>query len=112
VQRVRYCLTGTTLIRQEQTWGTVAPPALVASLCPEPNGWANNETIAQNVVNGSTPLFTYNNAPCGNGVTPPLAQIKSVGLCMKVEAPVKAGERRRPAELATIVALRNEVDGQ
>ena len=112
VQRIRYCKTGTTLIRQELSWTTATPPALSATLCPEPSPWSSSQLVATDVVNGSTPLFTYNEVACGTGAAPALDQIDAVGVCLMLERPVKAGERRRPAELSTVVALRNEVDGQ
>jgi type II secretory pathway component PulJ len=112
VKRVRYCLSGTTLIRQERSWTTAAAPALTSTLCPEPTPWSASETVATDVTNGATPLFTYNAVPCGNAAAPALDQIEFVGLCLKIERPIKAGERARPVQLSTVVALRNEVDGQ
>lgn len=112
VQRVRYCKTGSTLIRQEMTWTTATPPDLGTQLCPDLAPWSTAQHVATDVTNGTTPLFTYNQVPCGTGAAPALDQIDAVGVCLMLERPVKDGERRRPTELATIVAIRNEVDGQ
>jgi type II secretory pathway component PulJ len=68
-QRVRYCLSPTgSLYRQVQTWPTAGfPDAPDTSACPG-DGWSattattttTTKLVAENVVNGARPIFTYN----------------------------------------------------
>jgi type II secretory pathway component PulJ len=60
-ERVRFCLDANRrLWRNLQTWTTAAipnPPS--ATECPG-TGWTSTRVVAQNVVNGTRPIFTYN----------------------------------------------------
>jgi hypothetical protein len=58
--RVRYCLSSTgSLYRQVQTWETAEFPGMPdSSSCP--GAWPNTRLVAENVVNGTRPIFTYN----------------------------------------------------
>jgi Tfp pilus assembly protein PilW len=104
-KRVRYCLTGTTLIRQEQLWTTATPPAVAStSACPGVAPWTaqNNSSatyapIAANVVNGSTPIFTYDNSVAAN--------VKQVSIDLLVDT--TPGVSPNTTELKTAVTLRN-----
>ena len=59
--RVRYCL-GPSQNLYRQTRGRAAPAALPTdTVCPGP-GWPTTKIVAENVVNGVRPLFTYNSA--------------------------------------------------
>jgi prepilin-type N-terminal cleavage/methylation domain-containing protein len=59
--RVRYCLSATgNLYRQTQTWTTATFPAIPdSSTCPG-GAWPTTKLVAENVVNGTRTIFTYN----------------------------------------------------
>jgi type II secretory pathway pseudopilin PulG len=59
--RVRFCLApDRKLYRMTQTWTTaVVPNAPPATVCPG-TGWTTSTVVAENVVNGTRPIFTYN----------------------------------------------------
>ena len=60
-QRVRYCLSTTgTLYREVQTWTTAAFPAIPSRTSCPGSGWTTTKLVAENVVNGTRPIFTYN----------------------------------------------------
>jgi hypothetical protein len=69
IKRVRWCLDQSTpsdekLYMQDQTWVTLATPAVPStSSCPG-SGWTSTTTLASNITNTyngqSRPLFTYN----------------------------------------------------
>ena len=73
-QRVRYCLddSARALWRQEQRWTGAAGPAMpTATACPAtptPGGWDTKAVAAENVVNGTRPVFGYN-ATALNSIT-------------------------------------------
>lgn len=60
VRRERWCLSGTTLYGQRQTWTTAAVPAMPSvAACPG-TGWGSTRVVAERLTNGtSRPLFTY-----------------------------------------------------
>jgi type II secretory pathway component PulJ len=60
-RRVRYCLSSTGgLYRQVQTWETAAFPDIPdSSACPG-SAWTETKLVAENVVNDTRPIFTYN----------------------------------------------------
>ncbi len=61
-KRVRYCMDGSKVYLQEQTWTTAtAPDPPATSSCPGAD-WPADKTriVVQDVVNGSRPLFVYN----------------------------------------------------
>ena len=59
--RVRFCLgPDRKLYRSIQTWTTAAIPNAPGSTdCPG-TGWTSSTVVAENVVNGARPIFTYN----------------------------------------------------
>ena len=59
--RVRFCLAPDgKLYRSIQTWTTAAiPNAPATTVCPG-TGWTTNTVVAENVVNGARPIFSYN----------------------------------------------------
>jgi prepilin-type N-terminal cleavage/methylation domain-containing protein len=61
--RVRYCLSPAgDLYRQTQTWTTSAAPGVpVDTPCPG-SGWPTTKIVAEDIVNGARPVFTYNSA--------------------------------------------------
>jgi type II secretory pathway component PulJ len=64
VQRVRWCLSGQRLVRQDQYWTTATPKtAPAATACPG-SGWDKTSVVADSVVNDtagkSRPAFTFN----------------------------------------------------
>ena len=99
VKRVRYCLSGTTLFRQEQTWTGATPTLPSSTNCPEPSGWSTSGTqVAANIVNGvGTPIFTYD-----NGVT---ANIKTITIDLMADTTPNSSPKT--TELKTAVTLRN-----
>jgi type II secretory pathway component PulJ len=61
--RVRYCLSPTgDLYRQIQTWTSDAFPAIPDSTSCPGTAWPTTKLVAQNVVNGTRPIFYYNAA--------------------------------------------------
>jgi Tfp pilus assembly protein PilW len=99
VKRVRYCLSGSTLYKQQQTWTTAAPPAVPSTTsCPDA-AWtpAGGTIVATDIVNGSTALFLYDTAT--------LANVKQVEI--DVLADTTPGANPKTAELKTAVTLRN-----
>jgi type II secretory pathway component PulJ len=99
IKRVRYCLSGTTLYRQEQTWTGATPALPPTNACPEPSTWSTTGTVvAANIVNGATTsIFTYD-----NGVT---ANIKTVTIDLMADTTPNASPKT--TELKTAVTLRN-----
>jgi prepilin-type N-terminal cleavage/methylation domain-containing protein len=63
-QYVRYCLNPDSQVvyRQTMTWTTAIDPAYPAATSCPGTGWDADEVVAQQVVNGSRALFTYNDA--------------------------------------------------
>lgn len=99
VKRVRFCMSGTTLVRQQQTWSSATAPVLSATTCPDV-AWAGTTEFVHDVVNGGTPIFTYDTAT--------LASIRTIGLYLSID-PTGPAKRPRPTELRTTVTLRNRL---
>lgn len=99
VKRVRYCLSGTTLFRQEQTWTGALPTLPTTNACPEPLTWSTTGTeMAANIVNGGgTPIFTYDSAT--------LSSIKTVTIDLMADTTPNTSPKT--TELKTSVTLRN-----
>jgi len=102
VQRVRWCLHGQQLYRQDQYWTAATPPAAPnASACPGP-GWSKASVVADNVVNDtlgkSRPIFSFNSAT--------LTSITSVHA--DVWTDVDVGRAATQTTLSTGVFLRNQ----
>lgn len=99
-QYVRYCYDAAAkqLMRQRLTWtSAVDPPLPATSGCPGA-GWGTTAVVAQNVVNGTRPLFTYNNDN-------PL-RVTEVHASVWVD--VNPGKRPLETTLSTTVFLRNQ----
>ena len=97
--RVRFCLApDRKLYRMTQTWTTAAiPNAPAASVCPGP-GWTTSTVVAENVVNGTRPIFTYNAVG--------LQDITEVSATLFVD--VNPGTTPAETQLETSVYLRNQ----
>jgi type II secretory pathway component PulJ len=102
VQRVRWCLTGQRLVRQDQYWTTATPKsAPTATACPGP-GWDKTRVAADSVVNDtagkSRPVFTFNSTT--------LTAITNVHADLWVDLDVGRGAAE--TTLSTGVFLRNQ----
>jgi prepilin-type N-terminal cleavage/methylation domain-containing protein len=97
--RVRFCLSPDGKVyRSIQTWTTAAiPNAPAATDCPG-TGWTSSTVIAQNVVNGARPLFTYNAVG--------LQDVTEVSTSLYVD--VNPGKPPAETELQSSVYLRNQ----
>ncbi len=97
--RVRFCLgSDRRLYRMVQTWTTAAIPAAPSTtVCPG-NGWTTSTVVAENVVNGTRPIFTYNAAG--------LQDITEVSASLYVD--VNPGTPPAETELQSSVYLRNQ----
>jgi type II secretory pathway component PulJ len=111
IKRVRYCLNGATLMRQEQTWTTAAPPVLPSTAaCPGAAPWTTATPLTTDIVNGSTacsgtapqpnpcPIFTYDTAM--------LTSIKTVSVDLIIDP--TPGVVPESTELKTSITLRNQ----
>jgi type II secretory pathway component PulJ len=98
-ERVRFCLApGGLLYRNIQTWESLAiPDAPPATECPG-DGWTKSTVVAQNVVNGTRPIFTYNATT--------LQDITEVTATLYVD--VNPGQPPAETELQSSVYLRNQ----
>jgi type II secretory pathway component PulJ len=98
-ERVRFCLApGGLLYRNVQTWTTAAiPNAPSATECPG-SGWTKSAVVAENVVNGTRPIFTYNATT--------LQDITEVSATLFVD--VNPGTPPAETELQSSVYLRNQ----
>jgi len=98
-ERIRFCLgPDGRFWRNTQTWTTAGiPDAPSATDCPG-TGWTKSTVVAENVVNGTRPIFTYN-ATAPQDVTEVTATLY-----------VDVNPGRSPAETAlqTSVYLRNQ----
>lgn len=93
LERVRYCLSGSTLYRQtEPPGGTLA-----AAACPAP-GWTTQTELASGAQPGGQALFTYGNATLPSAST-------ELGLALTIDA--DPGRPPAPVTLQTSVALRD-----
>jgi type II secretory pathway pseudopilin PulG len=97
--RVRFCLgPDRKVYRSIQTWGAAAiPNAPSTTDCPG-TGWTSSTVVAENVVNGTRPLFTYN-AEGRQDVT-------EVSTSLYVD--VNPGKPPAETELQSSVYLRNQ----
>jgi type II secretory pathway pseudopilin PulG len=97
--RVRFCLApDRKLYRMTQTWTTAAiPNAPAATVCPG-SGWTTSTVVAENVVNGTRPIFTYNALA--------LQEITEVTSTLFVD--VNPGTPPAETELQSSVYLRNQ----
>ncbi|MEA2474516.1 MAG: hypothetical protein QOE06_2431 [Thermoleophilaceae bacterium] len=111
---VRYCQTGTTLVRQQQTWTTAAAPTMGATtLCPGTSPWSASTTVVENVRNTTAPcaptatvapcpIFTYDDST-------PLTDVRQIGLHLIID--VDTVVRPTATRIETGVAIRNQVTG-
>ncbi|HEX2028560.1 MAG TPA: prepilin-type N-terminal cleavage/methylation domain-containing protein [Nitriliruptorales bacterium] len=105
-QYVRYCYDAASsqVIRQRFTWTTATDPDYpTATACtmtptPPPSTEASAEVVAQNVVNGTRPLFTYNDVD--------VLKISEIHASLYVD--VNPGTRPAETSLSTTVFLRNQ----
>jgi type II secretory pathway pseudopilin PulG len=97
--RVRFCLgPDRKVYRLIQTWETEAiPEAPAATDCPG-TGWTSSTVVAQNVVNGTRPIFTYN--------AEALQDVTEVSTTLYVD--VNPGQPPAETELQSSVYLRNQ----
>jgi type II secretory pathway pseudopilin PulG len=97
--RVRFCLSPDgEVYRSIQTWTTAAIPNAPATTdCPG-TGWTSSTVVAQNVVNGTRPIFTYNATT--------LQEITEVTTSLYVD--VNPGKPPAETELQSSVYLRNQ----
>jgi type II secretory pathway component PulJ len=98
-QRVRFCLDPQgRLHRNVQKWDSAVPPdAPAATQCPG-TGWTSSAVVAENIVNGSRPIFTYNSTV--------LQDITEVSATLYVD--VNPGKPPAEQVLQTSVYLRNQ----
>jgi type II secretory pathway component PulJ len=97
VKRVRYCLSGTTLYRQEQTWTGATPALPSTNTCPDATWTTSGTQLTANIVNTSTPIFTYDNVVTAN--------IKTITIDLMADTTPNASPKT--TELKTSVTLRN-----
>ena len=97
--RVRFCLgPDQKVYRSIQTWTTAAIPNAPATTdCPG-TGWTSSTVVAENVVNGTRPLFTYNAVG--------LQDVTEVTTSLYVD--VNPGKSPAETELQSSVYLRNQ----
>lgn len=97
--RVRFCLApDRKLYRMTQTWTTAAiPNAPSTTVCPG-TGWTTSTVVAENVVNGTRPIFTYNAVG--------LQDITEVTATLFVD--VNPGKPPAETQLESSVYLRNQ----
>ncbi|MEJ7894816.1 MAG: hypothetical protein WKF94_19450 [Solirubrobacteraceae bacterium] len=98
-KRVRYCLDDAAQLQEQtQTWTTAAVPAMPStSGCPA-SDWTRTQILAQHVVNGEVPIFSFDSAV--------LTDISAIHLELLVDTDVV----RAPGStrLASGVFLRNQ----
>jgi type II secretory pathway component PulJ len=102
-QYVRYCYdpTARRIVRQRLTWTTAEDPGVPTGTgCSATGGggWETTDAAAQDVVNGTRALFTYNNSD-------PF-RITEIHTSLYVD--VNPGRRPRETSLFTTVFLRNQ----
>jgi hypothetical protein len=99
---VRFCYQAATgrVLYQRMTWTTPPPdPAYPSGTdCGPTTGWTTTNVMAQNIVNGTRPLFTYNS-------TDPV-RITEIHTSLYVD--VNPGTRPAETSLFTSVFLRNQ----
>jgi prepilin-type N-terminal cleavage/methylation domain-containing protein len=99
-QYVRYCYAAAQrrLYRQRLTWmGATDPPYPTGAGCPA-SGWGASQIVANDLVNGVRPIFTYNSATLSN-----VTEIHS-----NLWVDVNPGRRPRETAIQTTVFLRNQ----
>jgi type II secretory pathway component PulJ len=98
-QYVRYCYDASTrkLLRQRLTWTGATPAVPGGTPCPA-SGWGTTDAVAQDVVNNTRPVFTYNDSD--------LLRITEIHTTLYVD--VNPGERPKETNLSTTVFLRNQ----
>jgi type II secretory pathway component PulJ len=98
-ERVRFCLDANGVLhRNVQTWESAVPPdAPAAPECPG-TGWNTSKVVAENIVNGTRPIFTYNATE--------LQDITEVSATLYVD--VNPGKPPVEQVLQTSVYLRNQ----
>lgn len=98
-KRVRLCLSGAKLLRQQQRWTTATPPAVPSGTACPAAAWGSSEALADHLVNDAAhPVFVFDSA------TP--SRISTVHLDLRVDT--DPGEGRPAVPLATGVFLRNQ----
>jgi prepilin-type N-terminal cleavage/methylation domain-containing protein len=114
VQRDRFCLTGTRLYRQTQSW-TAADPGLPTGACGVATGWTTTRVLAQHISNGARPAFTYLVSPSGTvseqtsvdtTSTDAVQSVQSIRSDLFVDA--KPNVAPRETELTSRLFLRNQ----
>ncbi|HEY8771177.1 MAG TPA: type II secretion system protein [Thermoleophilaceae bacterium] len=98
---VRYCQSAGAvkkLWRQELTWTSATAPSTPSDLTCPGTGWTSNRVMANYVVNGTRPIFTYNSAT--------LTDITEVGVALYVDA--DPGHSPKEVTLQSAVFLRNQ----
>jgi type II secretory pathway pseudopilin PulG len=98
---VRYCLSVTDpkkLWRQELDWTTATAPSMPTDTTCPGTGWTSNRVMADYVVNGARPIFTYNSTT--------LSAITDVGVGLYVDA--DPGHSPKEVALQSAVFLRNQ----
>lgn len=99
-QYVRYCYDAATsrVVRQRLTWTDALDPAFPSGVgCPAAL-WETTEVMAQDVVNGGRPLFTYNDGD----------RLKVTEVHTSLYVDVNPGTRPLETSLFTTVFLRNQ----
>ena len=114
VQRDRFCVTGTRLYRQTQSW-TGADPALPTGACGVTTDWTNTRVLAQHITNGVRPAFGYLSTNGGTVSesssvdttdTAAVQSIQSIRSDLFVDA--KPNVAPRETELTSRIFLRNQ----
>lgn len=115
IQRVRYCLSGSTLHAETQALANASAAPALPTACPGGSGWSTQALLSGAVVNGSRPIFNYMLAvdPVGQFVessTVTAAEQLERVIGVRSELFVDDDLRRRPREstLTTRVFLRNQ----
>jgi hypothetical protein len=98
-KRVRYCLDGNRRLQEQtQTWTTATAPAMPSvSGCPA-TGWTRTNLLAQHVVNGSVPVFSYDSTT--------LTDVSAIHFELLVDTDV--AQEPGATRLASGVFLRNQ----
>jgi type II secretory pathway component PulJ len=114
VQRDRFCVTGTRLYRQTQTW-TTADPGMPAGTCGVATGWTTTRVLAQHVTNGARPAFSYLSNPSGTVSEASTVDTTDVSAVQSVQSirsdlfvDAKPNVAPREAELTSRIFLRNQ----
>jgi hypothetical protein len=115
VERDRFCLSGTRLYRQTQTWTVADPGAVPTSACGVATGWSTTRVIAQHITNGARPAFSYLSGSNGTVTeqtsvdtsdTSVVQGVQSIRSDLFVDA--KPNVAPRETELTSRIFLRNQ----